>query len=315
MNYKDAFEILEIDLCHVSYNDISLEYLKKQYRRLALKNHPDKNGNTLESNEKFKKINTAYHYLKKEIKHLQPEDEERDSFENDEEILNSSLYLDILRSFMKTMFEGKYNDVLSKVVNDIMVTGKKLSIKLFDDLDKDTTLNIYTFLSNNRSILHLNQEILDNIRDLVVKKYDNVEVYKLNPSIIDLLNNNLYKLYVNDELFLVPLWHNESYFDGSGCEIIVICEPELPNGITIDDDNNICIETEISAYHQLLDDIMDNGFVGIEIGGKDFNIPLSNLYMKREQYYRIKNEGLVKIKKDIYDVSEKTDIIVKINLI
>ena len=315
MNYKDAFEILEIDLCHVSYNDISLEYLKKQYRRLALKNHPDKNGNTLESNEKFKKINTAYHYLKKEIKHLQPEDEERDSFENDEEILNSSLYLDILRSFMKTMFEGKYNDALSKVVNDIMVTGKKLSIKLFDDLDKDTTLNIYTFLSNNRSILHLNQEILDNIRDLVVKKYDNVEVYKLNPSIIDLLNNNLYKLYVNDELFLVPLWHNESYFDGSGCEIMVICEPELPNGITIDDDNNICIETEISAYHQLPDDIMDNGFVGIEIGGKDFTIPLSNLYMKREQYYRIKNEGLVKIKKDIYDVSEKTDIIVKIILV
>ena len=253
--------------------------------------------------------------MKKEIKHLQPEDEERDSFENDEEILNSSLYLDILRSFMKTMFEGKYNDVLSKVVNDIMVTGKKLSIKLFDDLDKDTTLNIYTFLSNNRSILHLNQEILDNIRDLVVKKYDNVEVYKLNPSIIDLLNNNLYKLYVNDELFLVPLWHNESYFDGSGCEIMVICEPELPNGITIDDDNNICIETEISAYHQLPDDIMDNGFVGIEIGGKDFTIPLSNLYMKREQYYRIKNEGLVKIKKDIYDVSEKTDIIVKIILV
>jgi curved DNA-binding protein CbpA len=315
MNYKDAFEILEIDLYHVSYNDISLEYLKKQYRRLALKNHPDKNGNTLESNEKFKKINSAYHYLKKEIKHLYPEDLEEESNNSEEDTQDSSLYLDILRSFMKTMFEGKYNDVLSKVVNDIMVTGKKLSIKLFDDLDKDTTLNIYTFLSNNKMTLHLNQEILDNIRDLVIKKYDNVEVYKLNPSIIDLLNNNLYKLYVNNELFLVPLWHNESYFDGSGCEIMVICEPELPNGITIDDDNNICIETEISAYHQLPDDIMDNGFVGIEIGGKDFTIPLSNLYMKREQYYRIKNEGLVKIKKDIYDVSEKTDIIVKINII
>jgi curved DNA-binding protein CbpA len=315
MNYKDAFEILEIDLCHVSYNDISLEYLKKQYRRLALKNHPDKNGNTPESNEKFQKINEAYHYLKREIKHFNPEDLEEESNNSEEDTQDSSLYFNILRSFMKTVFEGKYNDILSKIVNDIMTTGKKISVKLFDDLDKDTALNIYTFLSNNRSILHLNQEILDNIRDLVVKKYDNVEVYKLNPSIIDLLNNNLYKLYVNDELFLVPLWHNESYFDGSGCEIMVICEPELPNGITIDDDNNICIETEISAYHQLPDDIMDNGFVGIEIGGKDFTIPLSNLYMKREQYYRIKNEGLVKIKKDIYDVSEKTDIIVKINLI
>ena len=205
--------------------------------------------------------------------------------------------------------------IFYKIVNDIMTAGKKLSAKLFDDLDKDNALNIYTFLSNNKTTLHISQEILDIVRDIVVKKYDNVEVYKLNPSIIDLLNNNLYKLYVNEELFLVPLWHSESYFDGSGCEIMVICEPELPNGITIDDDNNICVETEISAYHQLPDDIMDNGFVGIEIGGKDFTIPLSNLYMKREQYYRIKNEGLSKIKKDIYDVSEKTDIIVKINLI
>ena len=66
MNYKDAFEILEIDLPSVGYNGMSLEYLKKQYRKLALKHHPDKNGNTFESNEHFKKINEAYTYLKNE---------------------------------------------------------------------------------------------------------------------------------------------------------------------------------------------------------------------------------------------------------
>jgi curved DNA-binding protein CbpA len=148
MNYKDAFEILEIDLTEIGYNDISLEYLKKQYRRLALKNHPDKNGNTPESNEKFQKINEAYHYLKREIKHLNPEDLlEQDENNNEEEDLQtSSLYFNILRGFMKTVFEGKYNDILSKIVNDIMTTGKKISAKLFDDLDKDTALNIYTFL-------------------------------------------------------------------------------------------------------------------------------------------------------------------------
>ena len=316
MNYKDAFEILEIDLSEIGYNDISLEYLKKQYRRLALKNHPDKNGNTSESNEKFKQINEAYHYLKREIKHFKPDDlEENENSNTEDELHNSSLYFDILKGFMKTVFEGKYNDILSKIVNDIITTGKKISTKLFDDLDKDTALNIYTFLSNNRSTLHLSLEILDIIRGIVVKKYDNVEVYKLNPSINDLLNNNLYKLYVNDDLFLVPLWHNESYFDGSGCEIMVICEPELPNGITIDDDNNICVEKDITAYNDIHDIIVNDGFVGIEIGGKEFNIPVSHLYMKREQYYRIKNEGLSKIKKDIYDVSEKTDIIVKIIII
>ena len=311
MNYKKAFEILEIDISEVNYNDISLEYLKKQYRKLALKNHPDKNNNTYESNEKFKKINEAYHYLKREIKHLTPED----CFKNDDDDQNSSLYFDILKGFMKTVFEGKYNEILTKIVNDIIKAGKRTSVKLFDDLDKDTALNVYTFLSNNRSVLHLSQETMDNIRDVVVKKYDNVEVYKLNPSINDLINNNLYKLYIHDELFLVPLWHNESYFDGSGCEIIVICEPELPYGITIDDDNNICIKKEIHSYNDLPKNILHDENININIGDMIFTIPPSDLYMKREQYYRIKNQGLSKIKKDIYDVSEKTDIIVKIILV
>ena len=246
MNYKDAFEILEIDLSSVGYNGVSLEYLKKQYRKLALKHHPDKNGNTFESNERFKKINEAYTYLKNENSYLHEEEEA-----NEENEHSSSLYYDVLKGFMKSVFEGKYSDLMSKIVNDIIIAGKKISVKLFDDLDKDAAFNIYTFLSNNRSILHLNQDILDKIREVVVKKYDNVEVYKLNPSINDLLNNNLYKLNINAELFLVPLWHNESYFDGSGCEIIVICEPELPEYISIDDDNNIIVERKIYDHHEI----------------------------------------------------------------
>jgi curved DNA-binding protein CbpA len=42
MNYKTAFEILEIDMSDKKYSDINLEYLKKQYRKLALKHHPDR---------------------------------------------------------------------------------------------------------------------------------------------------------------------------------------------------------------------------------------------------------------------------------
>ena len=303
MNYKDAFEILEIDLPSVGYNGMSLEYLKKQYRKLALKHHPDKNGNTFESNEHFKKINEAYTYLKNENNFLYDEEDNKQ---------DSPLYYDVLKGFMKTVFEGKYNDLMSKIVNDIILAGKKISVKLFDDLDKDTALNIYTFLSNNRSILHLKQDILDAIREVVVKKYDNVDVYKLNPSITDLLNNNLYKLNINNELFLVPLWHNESYFDGSGCEIIVICEPELPEHISIDDDNNLILEKNIYDCKEVYNMILNNGVICINLGEKEYKISTSNLYMKKEQTYRIKNAGLSKIKKDIYDVSEKTDIIVKI---
>jgi curved DNA-binding protein CbpA len=310
MDYKRAFEILEIDLSFVDYKDISLEYLKKQYRKLILKHHPDKNGNTPESNDKFKQIHEAYHFLKPEIHKLNPnifDDKEEDD-------LDSSIYVNILKCFMQSVFEGSYTDLLSKIVNDIMNAGKKISVRLFDDLDKDTALHIYTFLSTNRSILHLNQEILDLIRDIVVKKYDNVEVYKLNPSINDLLNNNVYKLYANDELFLVPLWHNECYFDGSGCEIIVLCDPELPDGVKIDEDNNIHVTITINI-HALSEMIFNNKLIDVIIGEKHHQITPSKLYIKSEQYYRIKNEGLSKIKKDIYDISEKTDIIVKINML
>jgi DnaJ-class molecular chaperone len=306
MNYKDAFELLEIDLSKINYNDITIEYLKKKYHKLALINHPDKNVNSSESNEKFKQINEAYDYLKRE---MGSEDDYNELYESDN---NSSLYIDILKGFIKTMSEGTYDEIISKILNDILISEKKLSINLFDELDKDTSIYIYSFLSKHRNTLHLTIETLDLVRNIVIKKYDNVQIYKLNPSIHDLINNNMYKLCLHEELFLVPLWHSESYFETSRGEIIVFCEPDLPSDITLDDDNNICIETTINFNNDL---IKENNSISITIDTKIFEIPISQLYIKREQYYKIKNQGLTKSKKNIYDVSDKTDIIVKIYIL
>lgn len=312
MNYKNAFEILQIDLSKFNTNDITLEYLKKQYRKLALMNHPDKNGNSQESKEKFQQINEAYHYLKREIKSLNTESFifEQDNNQDNDNDFESFVYFDILKDFIKNVFEGTTNDIMRKIVFDIIAAGKKISVKIFDELDKDTALHIYTFLSNNRSTLHLNNEILVQIRDIVLKKYDSVHVYKLNPTINDLINHNIYKLYINEELFLVPLWHIETYYESKVGEVIVLCEPELPSNLTLDDDNNIYVEIRLT-----LDDfihlIKDNRPIRVMFADKGWKIPLSHLYVKREQTYKIKNEGISKTK-DIYDVSEKTDIFVKI---
>jgi curved DNA-binding protein CbpA len=308
MNYKYAFEVLEIDISIIGYNNMTLKYLNKQYRKLALKYHPDKNGNTIDSNEKFKEINEAYNYLKREEVIFT----DRDEIIIDEK--DSPIYFDILKKFISTFFEGNYDEMLAKIINDIIITGKQFSVSLFDGIDKDTTLHIYLFLSNNRSVFHLNHEILDIIRNILFNKYKNVEVYKLNPTIKDLLNNNLYKLYINNELLLVPLWHNECYFDVSSCEIIVVCEPELPDNITIDEDNNICvnIKIEYNSLHKLL---LENGVININIGDEQLEVIVSQLHFKKEQYYTVKQKGLSKIKKDIYDISEKSDIIIKILII
>jgi hypothetical protein len=51
------------------------------------------------------------------------------------------------------------------------------------------------------------------------------------------------------------------------------------------------------------------------VGKKELNIPLYNLYKRDTKLYRIKGEGLTKIKENnIYDISDKCDIIVKINI-
>ena len=319
MDFKTATDILEIKTHEISYNDLTLEYLKKKYHKLALLNHPDKNGNTSESNEKFKQINEAYSYLKREIKNMNPYDSHE---ENDNEQDNaSSVYFDVLNFFMKSVMEGKYNEFILKIVNEIVFTSKKISLKLFEDLDKDSALNVYTFLSKHRFILHLTEEILEEVRQVVLQKYDNVQIFKLNPSINDLLNNNLYKLYVDDKLYLVPLWHNECYFDGScgsgscGSEIIVICEPELEEFIQIDDENNIHTEIFVDLKNDIPVLLKNDMNIIIKIGDSEFTIYLSKLNITKQQYYRIKNKGISIIKNDICDISEKADIIVKVNII
>ena len=296
MNYKEAFCILEIDIDNVEFKDITLDYLKKKYHKLALKNHPDKNGNTTESNDKFKLIKESYEFLKREIEHLNPED-----FDNKkEDEPSSSLYFEILQIFMRSM---------------IVMGCKKISLKLFDNLDKDMSVGVYVFLSKYRFVLHLSEENLEEIRKIVIQKYGNVEIYKLNPSITDLLNNNVYKLYVDEQLYLVPLWFNELYFDGSGNEIIVLCEPELDKNVKIDDDNNIYIEIQYLSQEVNLFETLTNNNVTFNLGDKEFSIQLSNLFMRKEQFYRIKNEGLSKVNDDIYNVTEKADIIVKITFV
>jgi predicted nucleic acid-binding Zn-ribbon protein len=157
---------------------------------------------------------------------------------------------------------------------------------------------------------------LEGVREIVQQKFENVLIYKLNPTINDLMNNNIYKLNVNEQICYVPLWINESYFDVSGCEVIVLCEPDIPNNISIDEDNNIHIVRKLSIDDELVNLITNNFNLMIYVADKVFEIPIEKLYMKKEQIYTIKNKGLSILDEfDIIQNFERGDIIVKIKLV
>ena len=84
---------------------------------------------------------------------------------------------------------------------------------------------------------------------------------------------------------------------------------EVPKTFSMD--NNLIVDVSISLLKNLHDMILNDSPISFDIGEKSFKIPLSNLKIKREQYYYLKGKGISKIKKDIYDITDKSDIIVK----
>jgi hypothetical protein len=232
-----------------------------------------------------------------------------------------NMYTSLLSVFISNILKTETNvmkQLLTKIIKDIVINGYKvISMKLIEELDKDKSIELYNFLCKYKNLLHINNDTLELVSSLIKEKYKNDSVYVLNPSIDDLFENNIYKLYVNGLLFLVPLWHTEMYFDDTlGNDIIVICRPELPEDISIDENNNIHynllvpFEKDMIINQSLKDDLI------INIGKRDFKIPLNKLYIKEEQTYILKGQGITKIiEDDVYNVSCKCDIIVKVTFI
>jgi hypothetical protein len=312
MDCKKALQILNIDHYTIKYTDINKRYLTKQYRKMALKYHPDKHGNSPESTKKFQELVDAYHLLMKEVV-IDDDNEYINEDELNQDNKEGNMYSYFLKLFMKSVMPNEYNEIVLTTVNQILSQCVHISDHIFDNVSKDISIKIYQFLSTNRNVLHLSDDFIDKIRNIVIKKYDNVIIYKLNPSIIDILEHNYYKLYIKEEFILVPLWMDELYYDCSGKEVIVFCEPKLPNNVILDDDSNIIVNIEINI-NELLDLIDNEQKYKFVLGKKEYTIDVNNLYFKKKQVYIIKNQGLSKEINNVENINEKTDIIVHVTI-
>lgn len=326
MDIQIACNLLDIDdLTRGNYTKLTYDYVKRKYHKMALKWHPDKNGNTLEATHRFQKINEAYTYLITELElDKDTEDDFVSSSSSKEEPKDEQMYTSLLSVFLSGILKvdtKSMTDLLVKIVKDIVLNGSKvISTKIIDDLDKEKSLELYNFLNKYKHILYIAPQTLEFVSSLIKEKYKNDRVYILNPSIDDLLDNNIYKLYVDQQLYLAPLWHNELYFeDPDKNDIIVLCVPELPEDISIDENNNIhCNLLVAFEKEMIINQQINQGDLNVNIGRHVFKIPIDKLYMKKEQKYFIKGRGISHIfENDIYNQSNhgKGDIIVSITFI
>jgi len=323
MNIQIALNLLDID---ENYQDITKDFVKRKYHKMALKWHPDKNGNTIEATHRFQKINEAHIYLVTELCLDNDSNSDNDNFVSSSFFKDTkhdtkndtNLYTSLLSMFLANILKVDskvMSELLINIIKDIVINGYKvISTKIIDDLDKEMSLELYNFLNKYKHILYISSQTLEFVSSLIKEKYKNDSVYILNPSIDDLLDNNIYKLYVDEQLYLVPLWHNELYFeDLNKNDIIALCHPELPDNITIDENNDIHCDLLVDFEKEAI--ISFEKGLSLIIGKRIFKIPFEKLYIKKEQKYIIKGQGVSKIcEDDIYNQtnSSKGDIIVNI---
>jgi hypothetical protein len=298
MNSTLAREIIGFD----ENETITRGELKRKYRRLALQFHPDKNGNSAESAENFKMIHEAYEYL--QIYIVSQTDDETTSNTASEA---GDDYITMLQRFIESIIQSPN---MSEIIKEIVMNGcKKLSTRLFENMSKDTSMEVLSFISKHRNILHIDPDTIQCVREIILEKYRNDQIYILNPSLDDLLENNVYKLDIDGKIYLVPLWHSEVYFDGSGCDIIVQCIPDLPANMYIDENN--ALHVNINAPFTI--SLLDSPVVLFKLGKQSF--PLQVQFKKTQTCY-LHNQGISIIdEKNMYNIFPKGGVYVKITFV
>lgn len=330
MKYTDAFKHLNISLdTHFEPDKITLKYIKRRYHAQALLHHPDKNNNTLESIEKFKKINESYVWLSNNI-----DNSKLDEFlhEPTTEQMSSQSTTSIYKIFEKLCERLNANIVVSiasTLIHAVLITPtlKEKYLKIIDNMDESTCLYMYeTFKAYQQSTNCELPELADWIKDVTAVKCGRLEIIHLSPSIDDLFDANLIQYEKYGTTFIIPTWFpvssfelefdyepiNYTYNKKYTKEIRFTCRPLLQSNISIADDTN---DISVNIFNDNVSNIEH-----VTIGKRNFDIILSEIdkeNLKTYHYigYTIMNAGVPCLNYVIEDNNNINDQIERANII
>jgi hypothetical protein len=291
MIFDEATSILNIP------SNFTHQELKKAYYKAALKSHPDK-CDLENADEMFKKVNDAYIFLSNHR-----------GF--DDTCVPENNYLFLIKKFIKLIVPNLNMDdtILTETLKMSFSNLKSFSFKLLKNVNRNDLIKLYGFIIKNREFITFNKITIDRLLETIKRNINIDNIIILNPSIDDLLNDNVYKLDIDNTELLVPLWHDEIEFDISDTKILIKNIPELNDNITIDNCNNIIIKLTREVYKLLCGDIE------VVLGEKIFKIPPNELKIIKNQKYLKQSNGMLRIdENDLFNTIERGDIIFDITL-
>jgi hypothetical protein len=292
---------------------------------MALKWHPDKpNGDA----EKFKEIKQAYDYL------LFNMDEKIPLPRNVKHSANNIKYSDILKEFISYLspetqwdnlfFETSFSEFTKK---SAIHMGEKISLKIFKSLDLKHSIEMFEIIHKWNGMFNIDDKLLKTIEKELKEKMNSNNIIIINPTIKDLLNDNIYKYDFGDDVIYIPLWHKKIYHKLNDNMIVFLITPDIsviytPNNkenvvltnlenLEIKDNNDIHANINIK-----LSLLFEKGYIHFGLGEKIYKIDSKQLLINKEpQIIVYKNKGLLKMNKNnIYCTERRASIYIEVNL-
>jgi len=310
MRLKEACDILEIEVLE----GINVEVVKRQYRKKALKYHPDKNPGDESAQAIFQELNEAYQYMMQIYD--RPDIFREDESDSGQGSNESTGYVGILLSFLKSTIHRDFLDnsqsrIFYMIVNKIASSCEGKAVELMERLDKEVLLKIQELLKKHQDVFHFSDHFLVLVEEVIRKKTVMDERIILYTFIEDLLSDNVYRMMVGVNIYYIPLWAHELVYDNGGYDIYIECVPILPDNMSIDSDNNLHIILDYKIA-----DIWGQDMVQVNIGNRGFSFDPSLLKLSPDNRVVLAKQGLAKLNtKNVYDVSKRADIHLHIQLV